>query len=390
VEYDVVIVGAGPAGSTAARACAKGGLRTLLLEKEALPRHKVCGGGLTEKTLSLLDFDVGDVIEGECYGVRFCYGSTHVDVETPFKIISFTSRDRFDALLAQEAVSAGAELADSEKVESITVGKRSAHIRTSCCEYDANVVVGADGIESVVAPHVRDKLHAHEVFLSLEAEVPKEHANSEEFSIARAYFDRVPYGYGWVFPKKDVLSVGVCCRLSSFRDPGGVFRDFMVTLGLDENTRFGAHMIPFGGFSRSTVADRLILVGDAAGFADPLTGEGIFYAIKSGKMAADAVSRACERGEFSKAALHSYEVACSRSFGSDLNLALKLSRRIYGMRETIGRNLSGGGPLLSKALEVYANRITYGEFMKYLLPKVPQYSLLMARDGLHSLGRASL
>ncbi len=370
VEYDVAVVGAGPSGSTAARYCAKAGLRTLLIEKDALPRPKVCGGGLTEKTLSFLDFDAGGVIEGECWSIVFCYGDTRLEVEAPFRIMSYTTRSRFDALLAEKAASAGAELAEGEVVESVSVGPSSAHLRTSEGTYEARIVVGADGVGSVVAPLVRERLRAHEVFLALEADVPDETVDT-----VRTYFDRVPYGYGWVFPKRDSLSAGVCCRLSDFKNPERVFRGLMAAVGLPENTPYGAHLIPFGGFRRPTSAERILLVGDAAGFADPLTGEGIRYAIQSGKIAAETIVGACSAGDFSNAYLRAYEQACFRSFGGDLSLALRLSRRIYGMREAIGRNLSKGGPLLQKALGVYANRVTYREFMQYLLPKMPQYSL---------------
>jgi geranylgeranyl reductase family protein len=390
VEYDVAIVGAGPAGSTTARSCAKAGLRTLLLEKEKLPRHKPCGGGLTENALSLLDFDVRDVIEGECYDAVFNYEDITVDIKTPFRVTSFTSRDRFDMLLTEKAVDAGTELRDSEKVTGVSRTKDSVRIRTDGGEYDAHVVVGADGANSVVAGCVRGRLRSSEVGLALEAQIPATPVQLEEFDTLRAYLGLVPQGYGWVFPKRDRITVGIGCRLSSFRNPHQVFRGFMRKVGLDEDTAYHAHLLPFGGYDRPIVSDRVLLVGDAAGFVDPFSGEGIAYAIKSGLIAAEAIGSAYEKGDLTKAGLYSYERACYSSFGKHLRAALRVSDFAYGHMNLFGRALARNRSFWYKSLEVYANRITYEEFMLWLLPRVPYYGLQMMQEKVHPKADASL
>ncbi|MEA3255385.1 MAG: FAD-dependent monooxygenase [Candidatus Altiarchaeota archaeon] len=111
VKYDVVVVGAGPAGATAGRGCALKGFNTLILEKERLPRYKPCGGAVSTKALSLLDFKIRDeLIEKECYGIRFHYGKYVIEARKPYKLAIFTSRDKFDMYLAEKAIDAGAEL----------------------------------------------------------------------------------------------------------------------------------------------------------------------------------------------------------------------------------------------------------------------------------------
>jgi len=115
-DYDVIVVGGGPAGSSAARFCAQAGLKTLLIEKERLPRYKVCGGCLSVKASRLLDFDLSPVIENTITGAKFTYC-----LKDPFFLESsepigfMVMRDRFDQLLGEKALAKGAEMLEGEK-----------------------------------------------------------------------------------------------------------------------------------------------------------------------------------------------------------------------------------------------------------------------------------
>lgn len=372
MTYDIVVVGAGPAGSTTARHCAKRGLKTLLLEKKKFPRYKPCGGGVTEQASSLLGFDIKKVIEKECYGVKFIYNQQETEVQTPFKITSFTSRESFDLLLAEEAASSGAEFHDSEAVKSIIPRSESVEVITEKNVYKAKAVVGADGINSRIAAYVRRKLSRDEVTLALEAEVS---SNPESLGLdtAVACFGIVPYGYGWVFPKKDSLSVGVGCRLSLFKNPRLVFKTLMQKLNLDEKTPYQAHLIPDGSIMLPSTADRMLLVGDAAGFADPFSGEGITYAIKSGQIAAYVLSKADETGDYNKANLQQYEKICYNTFGRQLQNARRVADVIYKHIDVFGRSLEKSRPLMYKSLEVYSGKITYSDLVRWFLARLPYY-----------------
>jgi geranylgeranyl reductase family protein len=348
-------------------------LKTLLLEKEKLPRHKPCGGAITEQTRSLLDVDCGRVIENECFGVRFRYGRREVEVRTPFRITSFASREKFDMLLSDAAADAGAHLRDSECVRSIIPRNDSIRIKTEKGEYDAKAVVGADGTSSLIAAYVRRRFLPREVAFALESEVLSGTVDSIDPDVAQVYFGLVPSGYGWVFPKEDTLALGVACRLSDFKKPKDVFRGFLRRLGLDEDTPFHAHMIPDGSIRRPLVADRILLAGDAAGFADPFTGEGIAYAIKSGRLAAAALAEAHLSGDFSAAGLRGYEKNCFSSITRPLRMARRVSDAAFGHMDLFGRALTQNAPLLCKSLEVYANRISYPELLRWFLARLPYY-----------------
>ncbi|MBU4406627.1 MAG: FAD-dependent monooxygenase, partial [Candidatus Altiarchaeota archaeon] len=171
MKYDVIVVGSGPAGSTAARECALRGLNTLVIEKEKLPRHKPCGGAVSSKALSLLDFKIrNDLVERECYGSRLHYGGYEIEARKPYRIGIFTSRDEFDMYLVEKAIDANAELKDAESVKSLTIGDSSVVVRTDKGTYKASAVIGADGVNSGVANYVRPRYNTNEVALAMETE----------------------------------------------------------------------------------------------------------------------------------------------------------------------------------------------------------------------------
>src|SRR5512143_1231718 len=116
-DYDVIVVGGGPGGSTAARLCAQAGVKTLLIEKERLPRYKPCGGCLSAKTVRLLGFDLSPVIENTIYGAKFTYRSEDpFFIESKNPIAFLVMRDRFDQFLIDRALEAGTRVLDGEKV----------------------------------------------------------------------------------------------------------------------------------------------------------------------------------------------------------------------------------------------------------------------------------
>jgi flavin-dependent dehydrogenase len=152
-RYDVAVVGGGPAGANAAFYLAKQGVKVALMEKEALPRYKPCGGGITQRTLGLLDVDISDAIERACHTVRLSFVS---DLPTLFvkrdrPLISTTSRDRFDFLLVAAAENAGAQVYESCKVLNLDCQTDDVSLYTSRGRMNARFVIAADGATSVVA-----------------------------------------------------------------------------------------------------------------------------------------------------------------------------------------------------------------------------------------------
>jgi geranylgeranyl reductase family protein len=297
--YDAIIVGAGPAGSVTAFHLARRGLRVLIIEKASLPRYKACGGGLTSKALRNLPFDVGPVVELQAIGGMLTYqGRLILKVDTARPIASLVRRDLFDRYLASKAVEAGATLYDGLAYTGYEEQEDLITAITSQGNYSGRVLVGADGVRSRVARQA-GLLPEREIGVALEAELAVPGSGlSEQGFYATFDFGALPYGYGWVFPKRDHLSAGVFHarpgKDALLRDYLKSFIDSQEVLAHNETVNLRGHHIPLGGHPQALHKERLLLVGDAANLADPWLGEGLYYAILSGMLAADAITQALE------------------------------------------------------------------------------------------------
>jgi flavin-dependent dehydrogenase len=164
-------------------------------------------------------------------------------------------------------------------------------------------------------------------------------------------------------------------NLYSMKNPRDIFMTFLKKLGFSTDVITHAHLIPSGGYEREVCSDRIILVGDAAGFVDPFYGEGIKYAFISGKLAAERVVESYENDDFSKSALDSYKTLCRTMFGENLKYSLRLTRLMNKYPNIFFRLLSSDKKVLDKGLEVSAERMEYKEYMSWLLPRVPYFML---------------
>ncbi len=377
-EHDVIIIGAGPAGAIAAKRCAEEGLRTLLLERKKIPRFKLCAGGISAGALAELDFRIEeDLIERECYGARVCYKDHQIEVKKRSRMAVLVSRDRFDAYLVSKAVEAGAVLHDDERATTIHQRDGCILVETSEKEYRAEVVIGADGVNSTTAKYVREPLKPDEVGLCIAADIPKENEEVDSYikGAVEFHFGIAKMGYGWVFPKERHLSVGIGGVSTAMKDPKKRFIEFLQKRGFDTDVTTHTYPLPRGGYDREVCSDRIILVGDAAGFVDPFMGEGIKYAFISGKLAAKRVLKSYENDCFSKRALESYKSECDEAFIEHLRYGLKLTRLMNRYPEIFFTLLAENERVLSKGLEVIAGRIDYKEYLKWLIPRAPGYML---------------
>lgn len=341
-RYDVAVIGAGPAGASAARFCSAQGLRTILIEKHSIPRPKPCGGGVSLKALQLIDTPIPEtLIHAYMKGFRvFSSSLKSIDLRSPDPIGISTTRDRFDAFLTKEAVQAGCTLiqangliAMQRREERITCRLRTGEL------VHTQLLIGADGANSVVAQQsgIRRKWMADEVGFCLETTLPltKKAMKQIESDLFELYFLNIPLGYGWVFPKTSAISLGIGGVLAHLRKPQDILTNFCHTVAKLKHislniSRFHAHLTPAGGFQRQLVTDRVILAGDAAGFIDPLTGEGIYYAIKSGQLAATACQQSIEHNDGTAPFLNAhYARNCEDAFEKDLRVALDLTYRIH-------------------------------------------------------------
>ena len=377
-RYDVIIIGAGPSGAIASKTCAEKGLSTLLLEKEGLPRFKLCGGAVSMSALSHLDFGIErDLIEREGYGERVHFKNRQIEVRRKSRMAILVSRDKFDVFLVSKAVDAGVELHDIEKARSLNQKQSAIVVETNKGEYNAKVVIGADGVNSIVSRYVREPYKPEELGLCIAAEIPASNAEVDEYieNAVDIHYGIAKFGYGWVFPKEKHFSVGVGGNLSSMKNSRNIFMIFLKKLGFSTDVITHAHLIPSGGYEREVCSDRIILVGDAAGFVDPFYGEGIKYAFISGKLAAERVAESYENDDFSKSALDSYKTLCRTMFGENLKYSLRLTRLMNKYPNIFFRLLSSDKKVLDKGLEVSAERMEYKEYLRWLIPRVPYFML---------------
>lgn len=315
-EYDVVIIGGGPAGSTAAYLLGKFGHRVALLEKQRYPRDKVCGGCLSQKSIRFLDRVFCAPVpalrqEGliDFTGTRYALyvGSNRAlagDLAAPFY---FTRRERYDAYLARRAAEAGAEVHDGVEVTAIDHARRT--VTTSNGDrYPARVLIGADGIHSRVRRSLPRCAFDREQWQkslgwALELVIPREEAQAsangdgtihldDDLTTPHLVFAACRWGYGWVFPNSEAIVVGIGGLLrknqKGLRDR---FEEFLNTIGLSAfaNRKPTGFPLPFGNYIPSPAHGEALLVGDAGGFASPILGEGIFYAHRTAELAAHAV-----------------------------------------------------------------------------------------------------
>jgi geranylgeranyl reductase family protein len=296
--HDVIVVGMGPGGATTATQVARAGLSVLGLEWKAMPRYKVCGGALSARTDGLLEPDYHAVIEDTIFRVRFqLAGAEAFEVTSPDPIAYMVMRDRFDAYLVQKAREAGALVRENERVVNVRECAEWGEVETQQGRYQAKVIVGADGANSLVARTLFLGRRSR-VLGALEGEV---HLNGASSSLGAGAIvldlGVVTGGYGWVFPKEGRLSIGLAGLHERHQHPRSAYQDFVKTeptlTGLTVPEGLG-HPIPlYGGESTERLpltTKRAILVGDAAHLVDPVLGEGIYYAILSGRMAAKAIA----------------------------------------------------------------------------------------------------
>lgn len=290
MSLDAAVVGAGPAGSTVARALAERGARVTLFETRRLPRAKLCGGGLTPKAQRFLPSAALDTVERRVDRVVLqAPGGVSVEVHEPDASVAMVERREFDEALVERATAAGARVRDGEAVTDLVSEDGGVRIVTASGRERADVVLLADGEPSRLARRAGLASPPQERALALQVDLPFEPWTGRDSAVV-SY--RLRGGYAWSFPKGDHVSVGLAARgVGSTDEIRGSLSRFCRELGLDPaRGRVRGHWIPAGLRLGPLARGRVLLLGDAAATADPFFGEGISYALASALVAADAVS----------------------------------------------------------------------------------------------------
>ncbi|GHA00866.1 geranylgeranyl reductase family protein [Streptomyces echinoruber] len=301
--WDVVVVGAGPAGASAAYAAAVTGRRVLLLEKAELPRYKTCGGGIIGPSRDALPPGFELPLKDRVHAVTFSHNGRFTRTRRSKQMLfALVERAEFDQRLVEHAQKAGAELRTGATVVRVEQhGPAVPDRRTVAVVLQggetllARAVVGADGSASRIGAHVGVKLE--QVDLGLEAEIPVPDTVAEDWR-GRILIDwgPLPGSYGWVFPKGDTLTVGVICARGEGAGTKRYLEDFIGRLGLAgfEPALSSGHLTRCRTDDSPLSRGRVLVCGDAAGLLEPWTREGISFALRSGRLAGEWAVRIAE------------------------------------------------------------------------------------------------
>jgi len=337
VNYDIVVVGAGPAGSIAAYECARRGFSTLLLEKAKIPREKACGGAVMYRGIRILRGEIPhELIEQKIFGLRFeFYNGTSSEFISD-KLIGITVfRDKFDEFLSKRAVEAGARLVECARVVLASVSDECATVQLQDGrEFKSDFLIGADGVNSIISRSLKLRPKHKDltkVGLGMEADVfvgsagvmKATHGAPSVLNILPAK-NRI--SYGWVFPKREHLAIGIAGSAIHMQALRSDFDRFYKSLEkqLDVELKLKKRRTSFlggNGLGSVNVTDRAILVGDAAGFVDPMMGEGIAYAMHSSVMAADVIEKAVAENQYDADSLWEYHNLCNQEFSANFKMA---------------------------------------------------------------------
>lgn len=371
--FDVAVIGGGPAGASAAYRSAKQGLSTVLIEKESLPRYKTCGGGFVYRGRKRLPFDISSVVEREFHSVHLYFENEELvltNKKSSAPVISMVMRDGFDNFLVQKAKEVGVEVREGHKLIGITFGDVPV-LHTDQGDLHAKMIIAADGALSPTAKMAGWK-ETRELIPALEYEVEVGPEDFDRLSReVRFDMDSVPYGYAWSFPKKNHLSLGVAYFKKGRIDLRVCYRKYLEKLEIKEIISEKAHgfQIPVTPRTDAFYRNHVFLVGDAAGFADPITAEGISNALLSGEMAVEAIV-ASGLDPVKAGAL--YELQLKEGLLAEINTALSVSKWYYSQR--IIRNFlmkKYGDHFISNMVDVFTGEKSYPkDLLKSLKRKI--------------------
>jgi geranylgeranyl reductase family protein len=421
----VIVVGAGPAGATAARKLALAGVSVCLLDRSPFPRNKPCGGAISLRAMKRFPYLESALSRIATHRLSRLYlegpdgESTIVESDGPAVVM--IRRVEFDALLVSLAVEAGVELVTGADIVQASMDDHAVRlVARDGRRFEAPLVIAADGVHSVVAQRlgIRPGWPASAVALDMMEEAPRATLRDVDPSTLWVSYGVAPgrederqrhgkaagrqahEGYAYVFPKRDHVNVGIGFVLQHYREaineaPYKLQRRFVEHLrargiveGESSRRHFTPFIIPVGGPLRKPGRGRVLLAGDAGGFVNGFTAEGIYYAMASGDLAATAVLQTTPRTLHSVTAR--YAAACDAEMGRELRESVLIQRALFADRRRIARVIKGAAsePVLTRMiLDCAIGRVSYAELRRTLVLRAPFFACRLVWERLRSILR---
>ena len=385
IVYDAVVVGAGPAGASAAETLARAGGRVLLLERARLPRYKPCGGALTARARAYAPAAAEFTPQATATSLDVIAGRHALSTATPH-VIGMTMREHFDAYLTARAVAAGAEVRDGTALGALEVEGRNIKVGAGKDRVRTRYVIGADGANGVTA-RLAGFDSAAEPAAAIEAEVRVSDAVSARYAqVALLDFRAAPGGYGWIFGKGDHVSAGVCTvdtgARRGLRPALDAFLAAYPELAAGTVIVQRGHRVPLAGGRGTRWRGGVVLAGDAAALADPFTGEGISYALASGRRAGGAVLSALSDPGKEYAAMTAYDRYLSSELCGDLRYARLVAAVVYRYAQPAVRLARESGFVRDLALHTLNGSASYRDVLVAMATRLPQLARFALAGGL--------
>jgi geranylgeranyl reductase family protein len=395
-DADVIVAGAGPAGATAAMRLASAGVRVLVVERFPLPRQKPCGGGISTRALTRFPWLAESIRQIPNLPVSSLYlegPSRNVfRMEASGPAVILIRRIEFDDMLISRARDAGATILAPAPVAAAAQDDEGVTLRLrDGSELRARMVIAADGVNGVIARRLGMNTGWAPAHLALDMmeETPiAELRAAEPETLSVFYGYGGAHGYAYIFPKRGHVNVGIGYVLPYFKErvdvtPYDLQRQFVGELkerglmdGESRRAYFTPHHIPIGGPLRTTAKGRVLLVGDAGGFVNGFSAEGIYYAMVSGELAADAIVQARAGADFAAArARRAYVRTWRHEIGGELRDSVLIQKYLLHSPPRMDRVVRGAirRPEFSAILVDYASgRISYRAARRRLLWHFPR------------------
>jgi geranylgeranyl reductase family protein len=395
-EADSIVVGTGPAGATAALVLARAGMRVLMVERDALPRQKPCGGGISTRVLTRFPWLADPLADIPVHPATSLYlegpSGDVFRMQTNGPAVILVRRIEFDSMLARLAVRAGAELLAPAAIAQARQDADHVTLRTrDGRELRAPMVIAADGVNSVIARRLglNPGWPAARLALDMMEETPVaalRPAEPDTMSVFYGYGGA--HGYAYIFPKCEHVNVGIGYVLPYFKErvdltPYDLQRRFVGDLrarglmeGESQRRHFTPFLIPIGGPLRRTADGRVLLAGDAGGFVNGFSAEGIYYAMVTGELAAQAILSARRNGVVNPAAARRHYVrAWKHEVGAELRDSVLIQKYLFPSPARMDRvvRVAKTRPEFPRVLVDYASgRLSYRAARRRMLWYFPR------------------